>query len=681
MLLEICTNGSLTDLLRTRKRLSTAETRFYMHELLVGVQFLHSNQIIHRDIKLGNLFLSSEMRLKIGDFGLAASVRDGDRKKTMCGTPNYIAPEILFNATHSFEVDVWSLGVVMFTLLVGCPPFQTKDVKSIYKRIRDLIYSFPENIVVDVEAKDVVRELLIASPDLRPSVNEVLGRSFFAKELIPLAIPTSALRFEASGLEYPNPPRKSGDDQSESDYLNIKNQKVGSKNETESEADLLKGRVLGLKRNLLKEATKSASENFGFTTNVGNLNGKNVIENEKDLKFGAGMAKKSGVSDLGDKENLRPLVRQMVEAAEKMNLGKSQSGSTTKKEDRGHERSIPGGFDKQSNSTSNVASPKLSSSNHISSGENSKNSSPASMSRSGLAMVRSPLSDTTKHERGLVTKNTGSPNPSLFRSKNGLDFQRKESPTTSSTSTSKSSFGASSSRPTKLTFSPRSNHQKPIDIDQNADNRHKSLAAQPSVQSNPVPLKVGHTNSSSSLQELYDAIISSLTRKQSRVKPRRPSGCEHPSVMIVKWIDYSNKYGLGYQLRNGSVGVYFNDATSIVLAPNKLYLSLFMCSDFEYLSYQTPSNAGNLCGDKVVLSRRVCNLDSFEKGLEKKVTLLSHFRGYMDDNLQPLAGPKDGLHGNDKRLDYVTKYVRAKQSVVFRLSNESVQVIHSFMLG
>lgn len=97
---------------------------------------MHRNGYIHRDIKLGNLFLDENMNLQIGDFGLAAVIEnDGDRRKTVCGTPNYIAPEILFDTKngHSFEVDTWSAGIVMYTLIIGQPPFQTKEVKAIYK--------------------------------------------------------------------------------------------------------------------------------------------------------------------------------------------------------------------------------------------------------------------------------------------------------------------------------------------------------------------------------------------------------------------------------------------------------------------------------------------------------------------------------------------------------------------
>ena len=99
---------------------------------------MHCHRVIHRDLKLGNLFLNDKMEVKIGDFGLATKLEfDGERKRTICGTPNYIAPEVLeAKQGHSYEVDIWSLGVIVYTLIIGKPPFETNDVKTTYKRIR-----------------------------------------------------------------------------------------------------------------------------------------------------------------------------------------------------------------------------------------------------------------------------------------------------------------------------------------------------------------------------------------------------------------------------------------------------------------------------------------------------------------------------------------------------------------
>ncbi len=136
MTLELCQAGSLMDMLGTRRWFTEPETRLFLVQLIGACNYMHLHQVIHRDLKLGNLFLDANMNIKAGDFGLAALIESpGERKKTICGTPNYIAPEVLFDTVngHSFEVDTWSIGVIMYTLVVGRPPFQTKEVKEIYK--------------------------------------------------------------------------------------------------------------------------------------------------------------------------------------------------------------------------------------------------------------------------------------------------------------------------------------------------------------------------------------------------------------------------------------------------------------------------------------------------------------------------------------------------------------------
>ncbi|KAG0352680.1 Cell cycle serine/threonine-protein kinase cdc5/MSD2, partial [Gamsiella multidivaricata] len=105
---------TLMELIKRRKRLTEPEVRYYMKEIVAGCAYLHHEKIVHRDLKLGNLFLTHDLHVRIGDFGLAAVIQNEERKKTICGTPNYIAPEILFDTGngHSFEVDIWSVGVI-----------------------------------------------------------------------------------------------------------------------------------------------------------------------------------------------------------------------------------------------------------------------------------------------------------------------------------------------------------------------------------------------------------------------------------------------------------------------------------------------------------------------------------------------------------------------------------------
>jgi serine/threonine protein kinase len=107
ILLELCHNHSMSELMRKNKRFTDEETRRYMLQMLEATHYCHTFGIIHRDLKLGNLFLDRNWDIKVGDFGLAAKLTDdNERKRTVCGTPNYIAPEILDGSTgHSFQVS------------------------------------------------------------------------------------------------------------------------------------------------------------------------------------------------------------------------------------------------------------------------------------------------------------------------------------------------------------------------------------------------------------------------------------------------------------------------------------------------------------------------------------------------------------------------------------------------
>lgn len=125
-------------MVKRRKWLSDVEAKYYLAQVVEATKYMHSQKVIHWDLKLGNLFLNDQMKVKVGDFGLATWIMfDGEWKRTICGTPNYIAPEVLSSRSgHSYEVDIWSIGVILYTLLVGWPPFETSNVKSTYKWIK-----------------------------------------------------------------------------------------------------------------------------------------------------------------------------------------------------------------------------------------------------------------------------------------------------------------------------------------------------------------------------------------------------------------------------------------------------------------------------------------------------------------------------------------------------------------
>ncbi|CAB4021839.1 serine threonine- kinase PLK1 [Paramuricea clavata] len=204
ILLEICRRRSLMELHKRRKALTEPETRYYLKQILIGCIYLHDAKIIHRDLKLGNLFLDNDMNIKIGDFGLATTVQsDKERKRTLCGTPNYIAPEVLSKKGHSFEVDVWSLGCIMYTLLVGKPPFETSSLKETYNRIKRNEYYIPSK--VGSVAQKLIVKMLRPDPVTRPTMHEIYQDEFFRSGYLPTTLPPSSLsmapRFNTSILE------------------------------------------------------------------------------------------------------------------------------------------------------------------------------------------------------------------------------------------------------------------------------------------------------------------------------------------------------------------------------------------------------------------------------------------------------------------------------------------------
>ncbi|KAF5864236.1 Cell cycle serine/threonine-protein kinase cdc5/MSD2 [Aspergillus alliaceus] len=188
VILELCPNGSVMDMVKKRRSLSVPEVRRFMIQLCGAVKYLHKRNVAHRDLKMGNLFLDQNMDIKVGDFGLAAMImseKDEKRRKTLCGTPNYIAPEVLDKSKggHTQKVDIWSLGVICFAMLTGYPPFQSKTQEEIYKKVRSLTYVWPKdsecsNHIPD-EAKSLVSSCLNLAENERPDPDDIVEHPFF----------------------------------------------------------------------------------------------------------------------------------------------------------------------------------------------------------------------------------------------------------------------------------------------------------------------------------------------------------------------------------------------------------------------------------------------------------------------------------------------------------------------
>jgi len=148
MLMESCLGGELWTILRDRGNFDDATTRFYTGCVVEAFDYLHSRNIIYRDLKPENLLLDTHGYVKLVDFGFAKRLQQGRKTWTFCGTPEYVAPEVILNKGHDISADYCSLGVLMFELLSGTPPFTGADPMKTYNIILKGIdaVEFPRNI-------------------------------------------------------------------------------------------------------------------------------------------------------------------------------------------------------------------------------------------------------------------------------------------------------------------------------------------------------------------------------------------------------------------------------------------------------------------------------------------------------------------------------------------------------
>ncbi|XP_039756565.1 cGMP-dependent protein kinase, isozyme 2 forms cD4/T1/T3A/T3B isoform X3 [Pararge aegeria] len=135
MLMETCLGGELWTILRDRGQFDDATTRFYTACVVEAFHYLHSRNIIYRDLKPENLLLDSKGYVKLVDFGFSKKLQASRKTWTFCGTPEYVAPEVIMNRGHDISADYWSLGVLMFELLTGSPPFTGTDPMKTYNKI------------------------------------------------------------------------------------------------------------------------------------------------------------------------------------------------------------------------------------------------------------------------------------------------------------------------------------------------------------------------------------------------------------------------------------------------------------------------------------------------------------------------------------------------------------------
>ncbi|XP_072922633.1 protein kinase C theta type isoform X2 [Hemitrygon akajei] len=177
--MEYLNGGDLMFHIQSCQKFEVPRATFYAAEIICGLQFLHSRGIIYRDLKLDNVLLDGDGHIKIADFGMCKeNILNDARTSTFCGTPDYIAPEILLGQKYSMSVDWWSFGVLLYEMLIGQSPFHGGDEDELFQSIRTDDPIYPRSM--GKEAKDILVRLFVREPERRLGIKgNIRQHSFF----------------------------------------------------------------------------------------------------------------------------------------------------------------------------------------------------------------------------------------------------------------------------------------------------------------------------------------------------------------------------------------------------------------------------------------------------------------------------------------------------------------------
>ncbi|XP_045340359.1 serine/threonine-protein kinase 33 isoform X1 [Leopardus geoffroyi] len=206
LVMELCEDGELKEILDRKGHFSENETRWIIQSLASAIAYLHNKDIVHRDLKLENIMVKSSftddnnemnLNIKVTDFGLAVKKqgRSEAMLQTTCGTPIYMAPEVINAHDYSQQCDIWSIGVIMYILLCGEPPFLASSEEKLFELIRKGELHFEDPIWDSISdcAKSVLKQLMKVDPAHRITAKELLDNQWITGNILSSARPTNVL--------------------------------------------------------------------------------------------------------------------------------------------------------------------------------------------------------------------------------------------------------------------------------------------------------------------------------------------------------------------------------------------------------------------------------------------------------------------------------------------------------
>lgn len=178
LITEFAGRGELLSYITSRQRVNENAACRFFQQLIDGLEYIHKINVVHRDLKPENLLIDDKDNIKIADFGLSNVYKEGERLRTGCGSPAFAAPEMIrFGRYHPPGVDVWSSGVILYTMLAGYLPFEGSDTQDLYKKILKGKFKIPAFFSLD--AVDLLNKMLVVTPKKRISIAEIKSHKWF----------------------------------------------------------------------------------------------------------------------------------------------------------------------------------------------------------------------------------------------------------------------------------------------------------------------------------------------------------------------------------------------------------------------------------------------------------------------------------------------------------------------